>query len=279
MIDFKALKAKVKPTSPLPLFAVIIGCPTSGKSTLTGTMRLPTLYLHFLTEDHGATNAGSIKGSEIHAVDVTVIKADGTTDADATYNNLLAHIKAPDLADHFGCIVIDGATELEQVIRKSTLFLNRCKALSGKHNTYAETGAVVDMFKDVVEILKGWHKKSIHVLFTLAGMSKQADASELVEITPVLQGYGVALEFLKNFNDVLLVSRITKELEDGSTKTGHALLFKGNIVRSSKDIKTGQILKSINFSPRLSGILIEDLPELFKADLSLLLKRRVELMR
>lgn len=279
MIDFKKLKEEAKTLNKAqPLFAVVLGTPAGGKSSLCGTLKVPTLFLHTSLESHGPINASASKDSDVTPFDITVSKADGTTDPDATYNNLLSILRSPDLTKHFKAVCVDSVTELEQVIRKSKLFADRCKALSGKHNTYAESPTVTDMLKDVVEVTSSLHKQGMHIMFTCAAATKVTENSDTMEVTPVLQGYGIALEFLKNFHDVLLVARVTKEEEDGTSKTVHALVFKGNISRVSKDLK-GQTLRSVNFSPRVSGLPIDKLPDLFKADLDALLKKRDELIK
>ena len=276
-IDFKLLKEQAKVQKVPAFFAIVLGPSGAGKSTLMGTLNVPTLFLHTRLEGHGATSAkGVAKGDTITDKDMSLYKKDGTVDCDATYKNLLAHLRAPDIADHFEAVVIDSATELEQTIRKSQMFVDKCKALSGKHNTYSETPTLTDTFKEILETLKMLHDKEVHCFFTCAATQKpQTDENEVMDVTPTLQGYGIASEFVKNFQDVLLVSRLSKEDEAGNVKSAHALVFKSNISKTSKDLK-GVVVKSMNFSPRCFGLPLEMLPDVMKADLSLLIKKRNE---
>jgi hypothetical protein len=268
VIDFKALKAKAKEeTTVKPLFLCIIGPSGAGKSTASGTTGVPTLFLYTATERHGAANARAI-GGDITDIDFTVRRSDGTVDADASLKNLHEILSSPGLEKEFGAVVIDSATELQLIHRKSNRFTNYCKTEKNTHNSFKESEADTMYFKDMLEDLVVLNNKGVHVIVTCAAVVKSlADDGSVSEASPSLQGFSVAHDLLRNFSDILLVSRLSEEDAEGNMKPQHRFVFKANISKTSKDTK-GQVLKTANFSPRISGLLIDKLPDTAPADLS-----------
>ena len=267
VIDFKALKAKVKEeTAVKPLFLCIIGPSGSGKSTACGTLGVPTLFLYTATERHGAANARAI-GGDITDVDFTVRRSDGSVDPDASLKNLHEILSSPGLDKEFGAVVIDSATELQLIHRRSNRFVNYCKTDKGTHNNFKESEADTAYFKDLLEDLVALNNRGVHVILTCAAVVKSlADDGSVSEASPSLQGFSVAHDLLRNFADILLVSRLVEEDEEGNSKPQHKFIFKANLQKVSKDAR-GQVLKTANFSPRISGLLLDKLPETTPADL------------
>ena len=273
-VDFKALKAKAKESlSVKPLFLCIIGPSGSGKSTACGTLGVPTLFLYTATERHGATNARAI-GGDITEVDFSVRRADGSVDPDASIKNLHDVLSSPGLEKEFGAVVIDSATELQLIHRKSNKFVAYCKTDKGTHNNFKESEADTAFFKELLEDLVVLNNKGVHVVMTCAAMVKTlAEDGSVSEASPSLQGFSVAHDLLRNFPDILLVSRISEEDDEGSVSQQHKFIFKANVSKTSKDMR-GQVLKTANFSPRISGLLIDKLPETTPADLGRIITAR-----
>lgn len=267
VIDFKALKAKVKEeTTVKPLFLCVIGPSGSGKSTACGTMGVPTLFLYTATERHGAANARAI-GGDITDVDFTVRRSDGSVDPDASLKNLHEILSSPGLDKEFGAVVIDSATELQLIHRRSNRFVNYCKTDKNTHNNFKESEADTSYFKELLEDLVVLNNRGVHVVLTCAAVVKSlADDGSVAEASPSLQGFSVAHDLLRNFADILLVSRLVEEDEEGNSKPQHKFIFKANVQKVSKDAR-GQVLKTANFSPRISGLLLDKLPETTPADL------------
>ena len=267
VIDFKALKAKVKEeTTVKPLFLCVVGPSGSGKSTACGTLGVPTLFLYTATERHGAANARAI-GGDITDVDFTVRRSDGSVDPDASLKNLHEILSSPGLDKEFGAVVIDSATELQLIHRRSNRFVNYCKTDKGTHNNFKESEADTAYFKDLLEDLVALNNRGVHVVLTCAAVVKSlADDGSVSEASPSLQGFSVAHDLLRNFADILLVSRLVEEDEEGNSKPQHKFIFKANLSKTAKDAR-GQVLKTANFSPRISGLLLDKLPETTPADL------------
>lgn len=274
VVDFKALKAKAKEEIAVkPLFLCLIGPSGSGKSTACGTMGVPTLFLYTATERHGAANARAI-GGDITDVDFTVRKADGAVDPDASLKNLHEILASPGLEKEFGAVVIDSATELQLIHRRSNKFMNYCRTDKGTHNQFKESEADTAYLKELLEDLVVLNNKGVHVVLTCAAIVKSLSEDGAVsEASPSLQGFSVAHDLLRNFSDILLVSRLSEEDAEGNLKPQHRFVFKANVSKTSKDLK-GQVLKTANFSPRISGLLIDKLPDTTPADLGKIILAR-----
>jgi len=77
-----------------------------------------------------------------------------------------------------------------------------------------------------------------------------------------LSSFGISEKIPRLFADVLLLSRVDGE---------YSFLFNCDIKRVSKD-KVGTVKKLLNFSPRLNGLLADQVPEVMKADLKEIVK-------
>lgn len=267
VLNFKAIKT-AQASAPLkPLFCIILGSSGSGKSSTLGTTGVPTLLLHGLTEAHAGT-AARARGGDCVSVDFTVRRADSTVDYDATYKNLQDIIKQGDIKDHFGAIAIDSVTELQQIVRGTAKWKQLCLTDKGTHNSFKEGESDIKMIKEIIDQLIVLHEAGLMVFVTCAAVTKSLeDDGSVSECTPSLLGFSVAHDVIRNFADILLVSRITEENEAGDFKPSHKFIFKSNISKVSKDLK-GNVLKTQNFSPRISGMTLEQLPETCVADIA-----------
>lgn len=269
-IDWKALKSQKTTTS--PFFAIILGPSGAGKSTLIGSLNKPTLYLYTSVENHGVVAAQALNKNVIPIC----IDRDDTgdlIDADTTFKRILSILVDPEIKNQVSAIALDGATELDQIVRKTRSFKLYCQTEKGGHNTYKEGEAVIVHLKQIVEAMKDLHSQGLHCFMTCAALVKATDMDGGVsEVTPKLLGFDSASDLIRQFQDVLLVSRQNIPDETtGEIKPVHVLSFHATINKTAKDLK-GTVLKTANFSPRISGLLVEQLPALMRADLSELLK-------
>lgn len=263
MFDFeKAIKEAKEATSSPLMGAVVLGSSGAGKSTLMGTAGVKTLYLYTTGEDHGVKSAGAIKGADL--VPVCVDFADGKKlDADQTYQRILDVLKEHDALKKLGvkCVAVDGASEIEATIRETSAWKKLCSTAQGKHNTFAEGGATITLFRPIINALKEVQRKvGAHFIVTcLLDVKDLGVNGEILEASPRLQGYSVAESLVQQFGDVLVVGRMERE---GQVK--HKLQFMSEITKTSKDEK-GSLKRAMNFSPRIAGL--QNPPALLDADL------------
>lgn len=263
--DWKAAhKAAAADLNNRALGLMIIGQSGAGKSTLAGTFGCKTLYIYTTGESHGA-KAASTMGGDVLPV---CINSDvgGILNADSAYERLLEILGDHDgiKKEGFGAIVLDGATELEALVRGTTKWRIMCQTKDGKHNSFAEGVATLALLRPIVDQLKNLQRMySIHFAMTcILDVHAISDDGEILESKPRLQTYSVAEGLIQQYEDIVVVGRMCK-----GNQIAHRLQFLAGVSRVSKDTQ-GQIRKSINFAPRIGGVKLDDLPKTMPADLS-----------
>lgn len=266
--DFdKAIKeAKEAANSPL-VGAVILGCSGAGKSRAMGTFGVKTLYIYASGEDHGVQSAACNEGADIIPLcfDSDAGKA---LEPDAAYARLLSILDARDKikALGVGAVVIDGVSELEALVRNTSMFTEACKTSAGKHNTFAEPAATVTLLRPIFNALKSLQRGlKIHfALSCILDVKALGNNGEIEEASPRLTGYSVAESVVQQFGDVLVVGRMER---NGEIK--YKFQFLSELSKTSKD-DTGRIKRTMNFSPRVTGAM--KVPPIMDADLKEVIK-------
>lgn len=243
---------------------IVLGQSGSGKSSLAGTFGKKTLYLYTTGESHGAAAAAAM-GGDILPVCINY-SGSNLLEPDAAYDRLISILSDVDgiKKEGFGAIAVDGATEIEALIRSTTRWRTMCLTAQGKHNNFAEGAATLAMFRPIVDQLKTL-QRSIGIDFVVTcalDVTATSDDGEIFESKPRLLTYAVAEGLIQQFADIVVVGRMSK-----NDQIQHRLQFLAGVSRESKDAQ-GVVRKSINFNPRISGIKLDDLPKTLPADLS-----------
>lgn len=265
VVDFAALKKASKGQKDEGLLACVLGAGQGGKSTLLGTLGLPTLILYTADEAHGVSSA-SIYNKDIVGVCLTQDEDGNTVEAEVAFQKMLTILSDPDLPKHFGAVCVDSLSSVDILLKQTEYFKNFCKEKSGSHNKFKEGEAILSALQLIINATGAARKKGVHFLVTLAADIKAVDSEGLAEIiSPVLSTYGVANAVPRLFNTILYVSQVNV---DGEQK--RALVFSTHASRVSKEAN-GSTKKTLNFSPCLRGIADDDTPDIMPADLSKLL--------
>jgi hypothetical protein len=261
MFDFDAaMKQAEKDASSTALEALILAPSGGGKSTLLGTMGVKTLYLYAAGENHGVKAARSLGGKDVVPVCFDINRT--PDDALITLQEILADTEQ--VQKHgFRAVVVDGASELETLIRTSQAWKKACATSKGSHNTFEEPRATIAAFRPVISALKSLQQKTnIHFAMTcILDVKDIGPNGEICEAVPRLQGYSVADSLVQQFGDVLVVGRMERQ---GTIK--HKLQFATGLTKKSTD-EAGIIKRMLNFSPRIAGLNVADLPPYLDADL------------
>jgi hypothetical protein len=263
MFNFdQAIKEAAQLQNPY-LSAIILGCSGAGKSSLLGTAGVKTLYLYTSGEDHGVKAAQASDGAEI--VPLCLDFADGKRlNADETYGRLLAVIAEHDQlkAAKIQMVAVDGASEIEAIIRQTKQWKDACQTTQGKHNKFAEPEATISMFRPLLNGLKDLQRKiGAHSAMTcMLDVKALGTSGEIEEAMPRLLGYSVAEDLIRQFSDVLVVGKMQRD-----DKIKYKIQTLVDLSKVSKDDK-GNLKKTMNFSVRLSGK--RDLPPYFDASLA-----------
>ena len=279
MVDWKALKAKK--TEVKPMMALVLGASGSGKSSSMGTIGLPTLILQGKVESHSTTaaKATSKDKSLVTGLDYTITRPDGSLDSQASYKNLLEILRDATIADNFGAVVIDGASELQTVFKDTAKFRELCLSDKGIHNSFKEPEAYGVLFSEVINCLLMLQSRGVHVFMTCAAIiTGGGDTSDEITARPNLYGFTVSENLCRNFSDIFFVNMCREEDADGNENSVHRFVFNPKVSAITKDIKTGKVTKQSfsNFSPRISYFTREQLPEKSEVDFAAIIKARKE---
>jgi len=247
---------------------LVLGQSGSGKSTVAGTFGCKTLYLYTTGESHGVVSANT-QSANVYPVCLDFADGKALT-ADLAYQRLLDIIGDSEGIKKagFGAIVIDGATEVETMIRATNKWRLGCLTDKGKHSGYAEGPVTLVLFRPVIDGLKRLQRDlGIHFLVTcILDVQATADNGEVRESKPRMLTFNVADGVLQQFGDIVVVGRMSKD-----DLVSHRFQFLAGVSRESKDL-SGVVKKLTNFNPRIAGLLLEDLPRTTKADLSVLIE-------
>ena len=265
--DFaKAIEEGKARRSRKTLEAIVLGPSGAGKSSLAGTFDGKILYLYGSGESHGPDAAETYGQGRLD----TICLDDGRG-PDEAFDALMSVLKDVEFLkkNKYTAIVIDGATELEALIRKTAEFKAMCLTNQGKHNAFQEPTAVLAMFRQVFEALRGVKASlGIHYLVTcILDVKEISENGEIIDSSPRLSTYSVAEGLIQQFADVFAVGRMTN-----GDKVAHRIQFLSGVSKTSKDA-AGKIKRSINFHPRLTGV--KELPNTLPADLKEVLKLKV----
>lgn len=249
------------------LEAIIFGAGGAGKSSLCGTLDGKILFIHGSSERHGPKSAKTHSDGEVVQLNIETYsnKDSDPNVAMENLNKLLGDVEGIKKAG-FTSIIIDGATELEGIIRRTKKFQVGCLTPKGVRSAFEEPGAVRAQFDEILRKLRILADEGIHYAVTCAltvtDMSR--DTGEVLEATPRLSTYSVIENLVLQFPDVILVGEMIKE-----DKRAHRLQFATDLGKASKD-EMGKIKKFLNFKPRLSGV--RAVPATLKADLKEVVK-------
>ena len=241
------------------LALILLGASGNGKSYAQGTFGCPTLYLYTSGESHGPKAANTPGGNNILPI---CIDRDGDTQLkpDDAYKRLLDILGAADKikALGVGAVTVDGATEIEGLIRETTAFKARAKT------TFDEGPATLALFRPVINALKQLQRDiGVHYCMTcILNVKDFGDDGSVLESTPSLHGYQVATGLVQQFDDVMVVGRLQR-----GEKVGYRLQLLAGVTKTTKDFKTHEVRKTFNFSPRLTGVDITALGATLDADL------------
>jgi hypothetical protein len=246
-----------------------------GKSFAFGTFGVKTLFLYGTGEDHGPASARKSAGENVVPVCWDFDDAGERLSPEKAYKRLLDALSDVDgiQAEGFGAVVVDGATELETLIRKTNKWEQLCLTDKGKHNNFAESDATKALFRPVLEGLKDLQRRlGIHYSMScILDIKQLADDGEILEASPKLSGYGVAENLIQQFPDIVAVGRMRNSKE----QIGYRLQFLAGVTKTSKDA-TGHVKKIMNFNPRLAGFKVDELPSTLPVDLAALAKFKAE---
>lgn len=241
------------------LFLILLGQQGGGKSYAQGTYGGKTLYIYAQGESHGPRNAKTLGGTNI--MPSCIDRVDGVTlSPDESLKRLHDMLDDIEGIKKMGikAIALDGATEIEAIIRETKSFKE--KTLKPFTDGPVELAA----FREILNKLKKLQRElNVHVCVTcILEVKEVGEDGEILDSTPKLHGYQVAAGLVQQFDDVLVVGRMTK-----GEKKAHRFQLLAGVSKTSTDFATKVIKKTVNFTPRITGVDILSLGATLDADL------------
>lgn len=249
--DFKgALEKAKKDAESTALEAIVLGPSGAGKSYRAGTFGCKTLYLYSGGESHGVRAAKQAADGNL----IPVRFDHGANTPEQALANLLEILTSKENIQKLGvhAVYVDGASEIEFLIRNSETWREMCRTKKGAHDTWEEQKATISMFRPIIVALKELQSDfGIHIVMScIVDVKEYGENGDIVECQPRILGYGVAESLIQQFGDTLVVSKM-RDRESG--KSAHRFQFMTDVVKTAKE-ESGAVKKSINFSPRISGV-------------------------
>ena len=252
MFDFDKAEADArKDLDNKSLQCLVLGPSGSGKSALLGTFGVKTLFLYGSTENHGPVSAKKFGGDNIRAICIARDDDGKDLDANETYQRVLAILDSDLVKRGIKAIAIDGATELEGIIRNTTQWQQLCTTDKGKHNGFAEPSATIQMLRPIFARLKKLNLDHdiMYGMSLILKVREYGDNGEIMDSEPSLSGYSVADWLCQQFPDYFAIGPMVK-----GDKEAHRIQFLAGIAKSAKD-QNGRVKKTLNFKPRVTGVL------------------------
>lgn len=277
-IDYKqAAKVARNAMTCSKLELLLLGHSGAGKSYTIGTLGVPTLYLYGKRESHGPIAASTEGGTKITplCIDYGVWPGESAPrdfGADESLLYLEAILKDHDYlrSEGYKAIAVDGLRVVEDIVKESTEWKEKCKSARGAHNSFRESEATQEIISRLISWLKNIRGNlDMHVVVTGIIDVKEKDAyGAVLEAVPKMSGYGVAEALIQHFSDIVVTGKMVR---NGETK--YKLQFLSDLSRASKD-EHGNIKKAMNFQPRITGCKPPEMMDANLADLAELAKGR-----
>lgn len=264
MFDFeKALKASKEMSSNTNLFLIALGPSGGGKSYLMGTLEQKTLYLYVSGESHGPQSA-RVPGGDLVEPYCLDFYDGKQLDPDATFKNLLFILNSGAMLKKHGykAVAIDGASELEFVIRNTKEWNIRTTNDKGKHDGFMEINATCDMFRQVTSAAKNLQREiGVHIFMTcVLDVRSVGEYGEILESAPRLRGARVAETLVQQFDEVVAIGRMVK---DDVVK--HKIQMMTKMSKIAKEVSGAS--RAVNYNPRITGLSSHEIPAFLPASL------------
>ncbi len=245
--DFaKAVSEAKQDVTNKKLFLCLLGSSGNGKSFAQGTFGVKTLYLYTQGESHGPRSASTLGGDNVIPICIDR-SGDETLTADESLKRLKTILDDVEAIKKAGikAIAIDGATEIEALIRESSFFKEKTT------KSFSEGPVELLMFREILNRLKNLQRQiGVHVCMTcILNVKTYGDDGSIMESTPALHGFQVATGLIQQFDDVMIIGRMERK-----DKVGYRLQLLAGVSKDTKDFTTKEVRKTFNFSPRLTGV-------------------------
>lgn len=228
------------------LFLCVMGPSGAGKSHFIGTHPGKTLLIYGQAEAHGPASA--VKSNK------DIIALSWAQNAEGPIKPELYIKRIKDILDPVSlkaagikCVAFDSLTNLCLDLKDTPLFKQRCLSAKGKHDSWKETEALIEMVTKILnqlQILSDVHDIDIITTMDLQ-ITSIGDDGTIIESKPGLPTFGVGKALIQQFPDVLVLGRINSKP-----------VFQNFAKAASKSVdrESQEIVKYLEYNPRLRGV-------------------------
>lgn len=239
------------------LFMLVLAPSKTGKSHFMGTQPEGNiLHLHGPSESHGSISATKTAGDRC----ISVQWAEG----DKMLADIL-NILTPETIkeNNISCIGLDSLTELFRDLKSTKSFKQKCLTASGKHNSFKESEALIDIMSKIINRLRAlYNDHNINVICAMHARVTKAESGQVAEVRPELPGFGVAEFLVGQFNDILVMSR--------NPKTNVPEFVSHAVGKRDSKNEDGIVTRYLDFTPCVQNVTV--LPDTIEATIPALLK-------
>lgn len=262
---FEDLKTK---SAPQKLFCLVSGIRGAGKSTVIGTLGVPTLLICSAMESH-AVHAAKVFGEDnIKYYMYDVGEDDKQLKPDLAIANLhqvLDYlISTPNLSENIQCVALDSISAIDKTLIETSRILS-------EKNGFESMKIMEQEHFRIIKKLMELHRKGVHIIVTMPVMAAFDEEGYYISAKPEIRGVTTTSNIAGIFAEVLVTAKIASKHYFQMN-----LLFK----KSGKDASSGD-KKEISFHPRITGLSDEDISHvsnetfLIPADLSYIYKLKL----
>lgn len=269
--DFAAFKQKFVEQvvrKPKPLFLLVTGRRSAGKSACLSSCPGDLLLIHSRQEHHSYQTAISIAQMRGNKNAIVPMYFDQTEDgkqieiAEKVWNHLSDKLDAllalPNPAEVFPYVAIDSLNSLERYTIKRDNVL--------KANTFNKTQeSTANLMELVLEKLLPLNEKGVNIIVTMASEVKEKTDGTM-QLIPFLTGYRSADEVIGSFPDIAVVNCIQIENATGDMEDCYVFQFR-NAEGSKAGKKFSGEAVTTTFSPRLQSLPKHLLPTYIEASI------------
>lgn len=287
VIDLLALKNKAVSDAQKPgldtIFGLMCGTRQGGKSTILGTVDGDMLLITTNDEKHCITAAQAMALRSYQAVITPVVididpETTNELSVDAAYfnlNNLLDSLMAMEnVSQVFPWIALESINSIFNVVNNTSQICNLMET-----NKFRAQEIALNNLMSFIKKLVILNERGCNIIATMPCAADQDKTTgAYIHVEPIMQGYRNNMHVTGIFGDVLFVGPVTVEDAEGNSKEGRYLQFMGTGDKSGKKASTGKV-QYANFRPRLNGLLDDETPEIFDADLAKLLKYKKKIIK
>lgn len=243
-ISFESFKKNALKYDDDKLFCLIAGVRGAGKSTVLGTLNVPTLLIASALESH-AIEASKLFNDNILPTLYDVDEDGKQMKPDVAMNNLNSIldflIASDDIHENIQAIALDSISAIDKTLLETTRILT-------EKNGFERIKIVEQEHLKIIKKLKEIHRKGIHVLATMPILATYDDDGLYTSARPEITGITTTSNIAGNFNDVVVVGN-----------TGTQYIFQMNLIIKKVGKEASGADKQIVFHPRITGLSKQDL--------------------